>query len=240
MARNVYDDVSETARFKISISPPFYGTKLAYALYTGILLLTVFVIILFFRRRIMQTRNLEKAKHKEELNAKEETYLEGVKLSEQKIERLKSEKLVIEMRHKDMELANSTMYLVQKNKFLNKVKGEMQDMIEKLSSESNKHAMRQIVYRIDRDLKSRQHWKVFDKYFDEVHEDFLTRLKERHPNLTPKDLRMCAYLKMNISTKEIAPLMNISIRGVEISRYRLRQKMDIDKGINLTEYILSI
>ena len=81
--------------------------------------------------------------------------------------------------------------------------------------------------------------KEFDKYFDEVHEDFLVRLKEKHPDLTPKDLRMCAYLKMNISTKEIAPLMNISVRGVEISRYRLRRKLNIEQGINLTEYILS-
>jgi DNA-binding CsgD family transcriptional regulator len=106
--------------------------------------------------------------------------------------------------------------------------------------ESNKYALRRIVQRIDRDIKSRQHWKVFDQYFDEVHEDFIARLKEKHPDLTPKELRLCAYLKMNISTKEIAPLMNISIRGVEISRYRLRKKLALDKGTNLTEYILTL
>ena len=144
------------------------------------------------------------------------------------------------MRHKDMELANTTMYLVQKNKFLNKIKSQIHDLIGELSGESNKHELRQIVHRIDRDTKSKQHWKVFDKSFDEVHEDFLARLKERHPDLTPKDLRLCSYLRMNISTKEIAPLMNISVRGVEISRYRLRKKLDLDQNTNLTEYILSI
>jgi DNA-binding NarL/FixJ family response regulator len=144
------------------------------------------------------------------------------------------------MRHMDMELANSTMYLVQKNKFLNKIKSEIHDIIGKLASEPNKHDLRHIVHRIDRDIKSKQHWKVFDKYFDEVHEDFLIRLKIIHADLTPKELRLCSYLKMNISTKEIAPLMNISVRGVEISRYRLRRKLDIDKGVNLTEYILGI
>jgi len=239
-AKNVYNNISETSSFKISIAPPAYRTKLAYALYAGVIMLIATLIIAFFRRRINHTRNMEKAKHKMELQAKEEFYLEGAKLSEQEIERLKSEKFLIEMRHKDMELANSTMYLVQKNKFLNKIKNEIQDLIGKLTTESNKYALRQLVQRIDRDIKSKQHWKVFDQYFDEVHEDFIARLKEKNPDLTPKELRLCAYLKMNISTKEIAPLMNISVRGVEISRYRLRKKLNLDKGTNLTEYILSL
>ena len=239
-AKNVYNKISETSSFKISIAPPSYRTKLAYALYAGVIILTATLIIAFFRRRITHTRNMEKAKHKIELKAKEEYYLEGAKLSEQEIERLKSEKLLIEMRHKDMELANSTMYLVQKNKFLNKIKNEIREFTGKLTVESNKYALRQIVQRIDRDIKSKQHWKVFDKYFDEVHENFIGRLKEKHPDLSPKELRLCAYLKMNISTKEIAPLMNISVRGVEISRYRLRKKLNLDKGSNLTEYLLSI
>ncbi|MBN2762838.1 MAG: hypothetical protein JXR41_07095, partial [Bacteroidales bacterium] len=93
---------------------------------------------------------------------------------------------------------------------------------------------------IDKDIKSEKHWQVFDKYFDEVHQDFAHRLKSLHPDLTPKDLRMCSYLRMNISTKEIAPLMNISVRGVEISRYRLRKKLGLGPEKNLTEYILEI
>lgn len=239
-AKNIHDHISQSESLRITVSPPFYRTQLAYLSYLVIMLLIVTVIFLLVRRRIIRMRNIELARHEEELRAKEETYLEGEKLSRQEIERLKHEQLVIEMRHKDMELANSTMYLVQKNKFLNKIKSEIHDLTGKLTLESNKSALRQIVHRIDRDIKSRQHWKVFDKYFDEVHEDFLNRLKEKHPGLTPKDLRLCAYLKMNISTKEIAPLMNISVRGVEISRYRLRKKLDIEKGVNLTEYILDI
>ena len=209
-------------------------------LYVIIILLVTALIIIMVDRRIRRARDREQERYRKELLAKEETYLEGAKLSNREIERLKNEQLVIEMRHKDMELANSTMYLVRKNKFLNQVKSEILDLIGNLSSESNKHALRKIVHRIDRDIKSKQHWKVFDKYFDEVHEDFLSRLKESYPDLTPKDLRLCAYLRMNISTKEIAPLMNISVRGVEISRYRLRKKLDIDQGVNLTDYILSI
>ncbi|MCP4314318.1 MAG: hypothetical protein GY790_23940 [Bacteroidetes bacterium] len=239
-AKNIYDHISDVAHLKFTITPPFFRTTGAYVLYLIILLLITALIIIMVDRRIRRARDREQERYRKELLAKEETYLEGAKLSNREIERLKNEQLVIEMRHKDMELANSTMYLVRKNKFLNQVKSEILDLIGNLSAESNKHALREIVHRIDRDIKSKQHWKVFDKYFDEVHEDFLSRLKESYPDLTPKELRLCAYLRMNISTKEIAPLMNISVRGVEISRYRLRKKLDIDQGVNLTDYILSI
>ncbi len=239
-ANNIYDNISDVASLKFTITPPVYRTTAAYVLYSILTILITAFIIVMVERRIRRARAKEQMIHRKEMLEKEEKYREGVKLSNREIERLKNEQLVIEMRHKDMELANSTMYLVRKNKFLNQVKGEIFDLIGNLSSESNKQALRKIVQRIDRDIKSKQHWKVFDKYFDEVHEDFLSRLKERHPDLTPKELRLCSYLKMNISTKEIAPLMNISVRGVEISRYRLRKKLNIDQGVNLTEYILGI
>jgi DNA-binding CsgD family transcriptional regulator len=73
-----------------------------------------------------------------------------------------------------------------------------------------------------------------------VHQDFILRLKETYPALTPKELRLCAYLRMNLSSKEIAPLMNISVRGLEISRYRLRKKLNINHEVNLTDFILSL
>jgi FixJ family two-component response regulator len=81
-------------------------------------------------------------------------------------------------------------------------------------------------------------WEQFSQYFDQVHEDFLKRLREAYPQLTPKDQRLCTYLKMNLSTKEIAPLLNISVRGVEISRYRLRKKMELPTEINLNEFMM--
>ena len=104
--------------------------------------------------------------------------------------------------------------------------------------ENHKSGLNHLVKRIDKDINNEKFWKVFDSYFDEVHQDFLTRMKEKHPDLSPKELRLSAYLRMNISTKEIATLMNISVRGVEVSRYRLRRKLNIDRDTNLTEYIL--
>ena len=82
-------------------------------------------------------------------------------------------------------------------------------------------------------------WKQFEYHFDQVHGDFLQQLRAVYPELTAKDQRLCAYLKMNFTTKEIAQLMNISVRGVEISRYRLRKKLQLNRDQNLNEFMMS-
>ncbi len=75
-------------------------------------------------------------------------------------------------------------------------------------------------------------------HFKEVHKGFFDRLKKAYPSITPKDQKMCAYLKMNLSTKEISTLMNVSLRGVEASRYRLRRKLQLSADINLNEFLM--
>ena len=71
-----------------------------------------------------------------------------------------------------------------------------------------------------------------------VNSDFFNKLKDQHPDLTPNELKLCAYLKMNLSTKEIAQLMNITIKAVEVGRYRLRKKLAIKPDINLYDYLM--
>ncbi|MGC9345044.1 MAG: helix-turn-helix transcriptional regulator, partial [Bacteroidales bacterium] len=93
---------------------------------------------------------------------------------------------------------------------------------------------------LDKEIDDKNQNKIFKTYFEEVHEEFFKRLKEKHPNLTPRDLNLCAYIKMNLSNKEIASLLNISTRGVEISRYRLRKKLDLLRDINLSIYLSNI
>ncbi|QEC73562.1 hypothetical protein FSB73_19730 [Arachidicoccus ginsenosidivorans] len=81
-------------------------------------------------------------------------------------------------------------------------------------------------------------WHLFDNGFNKVHEDFFDRLIKAYPELTAQDLRLAAYLRMNLTTKEIAPLLNISTRGVEIKRYRLRKKIHLDEHENLNDYMI--
>jgi DNA-binding CsgD family transcriptional regulator len=144
------------------------------------------------------------------------------------------------MIHRDKELANQTMDLIHKNKFLSRIREDLEKIKMSTNDEVLKGKITSLIARIGKDVDHDKQWEVFETAFDEVHEDFLNRLKGRFPSLTPKELRLCAYLRMNISTKEIAPLMNISIRGVEICRYRVRKKLNIDRDMNLTSMIIDL
>jgi DNA-binding CsgD family transcriptional regulator len=159
---------------------------------------------------------------------------------EQKIISLENEKMKFEKLHRDKELANQTMDLIRKNKFLVKITEEL-DKVNRLSSdESINSKINALILKINKEIDNEKQWEVFETAFDDVHEDFLKRLKQKYPSLTPKELKLCAYLRLNISTKELAPLMNISIRGVEICRYRVRKKLDINRDESLTKMIMDL
>ena len=90
---------------------------------------------------------------------------------------------------------------------------------------------------IKKNIEHDNNWRKFQENFDLVYENYLQRLAEEYPALTLNDKKLCAYLKMNLTSKEIAPLLNMSFRSVEMSRYRLRKKLDIDSEFNLTEFL---
>ena len=140
---------------------------------------------------------------------------------------------------RDKELANQTMGIINKNKFLKKVNedlGNIQDFIVNDAAKAKILGLKKLIKK-EIDLKLQN--KIFETYFDEANEDFFKRLKEKYPDLTPYDLRLCAFVKMNISTKEIATILNISYRGAEVSRYRLRKKMDLPREVNLSSHLAS-
>ncbi|MFW5877611.1 MAG: ligand-binding sensor domain-containing protein [bacterium] len=239
-AKNIFNNVSKIDRFHFEIEPPFFRSRQAFFIYISLVFLGVSTIIILVRRRISRVRSYEKQKHTAVFQKKEQQ-LEKERLSAQReLERIRIEKLEADMKHKSKELVNSTYHIIRKNKILNSVKQELAKLSDQAKSELVEQELKKISRKIDRDINNEKNWEVFDRYFDEVHQEFLSRLKEVHPELSPKDLRLASYLRMNISSKEIAPLLNISIRGVEISRYRLRKKMHLDRDTNLTEYLLNI
>ena len=125
------------------------------------------------------------------------------------------------------------MSIIKKNEFLNSIKKE-------LSGLENNEMIKPVIKIIDKNLKNTSDWKLFQEAFNNADKDFLTKVKDKHPELTPNDLRLCAYLRLNLSSKEIAPLLNISHKSVEIKRYRLRKKMGLAKKDNLIHHILEI
>ncbi|TLX75782.1 hypothetical protein E9993_09520 [Labilibacter sediminis] len=153
--------------------------------------------------------------------------------------KLKNEMLQKEIQHQSTELANRTIATIKRKDVLNEVKQEILKQQEHLKYSYPEKYMNRIIKKIDHSIEDEDDWKVFRSHFDLAHEDFFKRLKQSFDELTPKDLRLCAYLKMNLSTKEIAPLMNVSPRSVEVHRYKIRKKLQLDPNDNLTEFMIS-
>lgn len=239
-ALNAFGVESNIATFSFSVKPPFYRSSIAYFVYTIILFLIIAGNIHFIRKRMLKIRLKEKIRHENRLAQREKLFEEQTALSENEIVQLRNESLQSEMKHKNQELANATLHLIQKNKTLTYLKNDLTKLQKSLSSDNpEKHSVTNLLKKVNRDLRNEKNWELFNSYFDDVHQDFITRLKNEYPDLSPKELRLCAYLRMNLSSKEIAPLMNISVRGVEISRYRLRKKLGLGHNVNLTDYLLS-
>ena len=239
-AMDPFQNESEEARFTFSISPPWYRSSVAYFIYLLTTLIVIGAIVWVVYHRIEVSKRKERLKHAQEYQEKVQQYQREALISEKEIIKLRNNQLQSEMIHRDKELANQTMDLIRKNKFLVKIKEELEKVKKSSSDDSIKDKITSLTAKIDKDIDHKKQWEIFETAFDEVHEDFLRRLKEQYPNLTPKELKLCAYLRMNISTKEIAPLMNISVRGVEICRYRVRKKLNIDRDQNLTRMIIDL
>jgi DNA-binding CsgD family transcriptional regulator len=238
-ARNPLGIESLTDQVEFSVLPPWYKTTFAYLVYFLFLILVVVTIFWLIYLRMDISRRKERLKHLQTYRQKEQEYLRNALIDEKKIINLKNEKLKVEMIHRDKELANQTMDLIRKNQFLLSIKEELLKLKRPNNDFALNDKINSLIVKIDKDLDHNKQWEVFETAFDEVHEDFLNRLKAAYPNLTPKELRLCAYLRLNISSKEIAPLMNISVRGVEICRYRVRRKLDIDRDTNMTTFVIN-
>jgi DNA-binding CsgD family transcriptional regulator len=234
-ARNNLGNESAVSSYSFTILPPWYQTTLAYFIYA-----LVFAGLIYFLYRWQRKKFLiQKEKYEEE--QKQLQYLHQLELekNEKEIVKLKNEKLEAEIGHKNSELATSAMHLVQKREMLEKIRDNMNGLLKKIDNERVAAEFKKLLKVLVEDNKIDDTWEHFAHHFDKVHTDFLVLLKNRYPNLTASELKLCAYLRMNLSSKEIAQLLNISVRGVEIGRYRLRKKLGLPKETNLFEFLLN-
>ena len=228
-----------TRIIQFTIEAPWFRQWYFYAL-LGVLILTIALTsYLLIKRRIDYERRKELIAQKRKMIQREIRLKQKSELAEKELIKIRNEKLQSEVIHKSKELANSTMNIIHKNQILTDLKNKMMVLSDDQSGGSTKE-IKSLIRKIDTELEDQKSWNVFETHFDRVHENFFQRLRDQHPELSPKDLRMCAFLRMNLSSKEIAPLQNISIRSVEISRYRLRKKLNIPHAQNLTDYIMSV
>lgn len=224
--------ITEITQVSVKIRQPWYLTYYAYGLYLFVILILIWLARLNYLRRTWKNKELLMRKEQEEI-------LKDKEQAESEVIRLSNEKLQTEIMLKNTQLANNTMLLIQKNELLSKIQDELEKQKEELGTRIPRKYFSRVNRLIENSFKSDQDWQVFEKLFDQAHENFFQRLKASYPELTSSDLRLCAYLRLNLSSKEIAPLLNISVRGVEERRYRLRKRLQLSSDQNLTEFILS-
>jgi hypothetical protein len=221
-AVNTWGESSREYSMMVVILPPWYRSVGAYIGY----LLLVLAGLLIFRRSIITKTRQKESRDREE--------------KERELIQLRNEKLQAELSFKSSELASSTMAIIKKNEFLMNVKEILSNQKTELGSRYPDKYYDKLVQKIDDNMTSQDDWKVFEANFERAHEKFLKTLKDNYRELTPSDLRLCAFLHMNLSSKEIAPLLGISVRGVENHRYRLRKKLNLDADGNLTDFMIRL
>ncbi|MBN1598571.1 MAG: hypothetical protein JW894_09780 [Bacteroidales bacterium] len=246
-ARNVYGHIQKSVPFSFIILPPWYRSTFAYIIYAILFAVFIFFIVLFLVRRIEREKQTLKVKQKEAIDAKEKNFAAESLKAEQEIIKLRNEKLEAEnqinkamLEGKTKELASIAMQITYKNELLTQIKQKLSKVSNTMIHRESKQQVDSLIKTLERDIVGQDDWEKFEVHFDQVHEDFLKKLRKNYPELTPKDLKLCAYLRMNLSSKEIAPLLNISIRGIEISRYRLRKKLYLNREANLTDFMMNL
>ena len=219
--------------YTFSVLPPWYQTIWAKVIY---LLLIGYLFYLFYK---IQQKKFQKQqmKFEEEQRRLKELHQLNVEKNEKEIIKLQNEKLANEVRFKNRELADANLHLVERSDALTRVKDELQHLYRKTN---NNHDVKKTLQLVNDIEKNNSNWEQFVSHFDEVNNDFLKKLKEKFPGLSKTDLKVCAYLQLNLASKEIAQLMNISVRGVEIARYRLRKKLMLETEQNLNDFLNDI
>jgi DNA-binding NarL/FixJ family response regulator len=207
-----------------------------------IALFSISLVMMFFQRnkRILEADHMiQKQKEHENRLEMELSMRKSMEQTEMALQAQKSKAKELQLANKNQELASATMHLVQKAQLVQTIDSALQSLKKQLPND-NKSELDALLKMIKDGGKLDDAWDSFTRQFDQVHVEFHNRIKEQFPQLTKTDLKLCTYLRMNLSSKEIASLMYVSLRAVEVSRSRLRKRLGLSKELNLLTFIQNI
>ncbi|RED99812.1 triple tyrosine motif-containing protein [Marinoscillum furvescens] len=236
-ARSIIGESTSQSSYDFVIIPVWYQTKGAYLIYLIIIVCGAYASRKLIKRKIFKEKEKTRSEEQEKQSILE-MELEQMRLEREK-ERIERDKKQLEedVIFKSKELANYTMLLVRKRELLTELREDLKELKEVAKNEKSRNRLRQLIRKIGINLNDEEHIQVFEANFERVHHEFFKELKMHFPDLTLKELRLCALVKMNLSNKEIAPILNISVRGVETARYRLRKRLSLDHEENMVEFL---
>lgn len=222
---------AKISSFKFSVTNPWYFSFWMILIYIGLLAGVFFLYYKWNKIRYNQKLKLkeEELKHQKEI-------LEIELKSENELNSKQYEKhiLELEIKTKSSEVAVKSLSIAKQSEMIDTIQSilEKESDVNKLKSEVKKT--------IKINAINKQEWKSFETNLNQIHNEFIIALSKKYTNLTSKDIKLCVLLKMNLSSKEIAPMMNISYRGVELQRYRLRKKLGISQDESLCKFMITI
>ncbi|GAB1415875.1 transcriptional regulator [Paludibacter sp.] len=240
-ANNLMEHGEASCSFDFKILPAWYESRIAIIIYFICLVIIMAFIIIWVNNRSKKGAIEMEMKKEIEINEQKKKFDEEATEKKREIKELKNQQLQYELRHKAQELASSTMNLIRKNEMLmdmlegiTMIRGEIKSLP---NSNSTLSRLSKIEKAIKDNIEIENNWKRFEENFDMVYENYLKRLSESFTELNMNDKKLCAYLKMGLASKDIAPLMNVSIRSVETNRFRLRKKMNLSREENLSDFL---
>lgn len=228
----------------IEVLPAWYETWLAYIIYIVMAGLTCRYVLKIIKRHT--ERELVRIKAEQERQMREQEIKLQVEREKRKhqLAEMRNEQLDTELKHKQSQLSDSTMNLMRKNDMLQQIDEEMATLSESMRRGDPKARLTRQIQEIRKSIQTNMNdddnWEKFEENFNMVYDDFMKTLTARFPDLKTNDRKLCAYLRMGLSSKEMASLLNTPVRSIETARYRLRKKLNLDGGENLTEFIRNI
>lgn len=216
----------------LTIEPPFWKTwwfrLLMFLTFVGLGVLA-FRIYVQRRETILRQRVLESEQAILSLQNQQLA-------SEQAILSLKNDKLATEVDTKNNELMSKAVQMAHKNELLIGIKDDL-ETIKTANEMERLKSLKGLSRTLESEIENKENWDQFLLYFNQTHQDFIHQLQSKHPNLTQNDLRMCALTRLNMSNRDMATLLNISITGIEKSRYRLKKRLDLTVDDDLSRYL---
>ena len=227
----------ETVTLAVRVHRPWYFSMPMLFLYILSAVFLCYCVMQYYTRRVRkiharQLRQERIRRDREMARLERENLMKEKKISEMEKERLRSD-----LTEKNKRLANITMENIRRNNMLNSLKREVRELGQADTPQKLKSKSDRIIRQIDANMNDDSNWVVSENYFNCIYDGLLDRLKDRYPSLSKTDLRICVYIKLNLSTKEIADLMNISPKSVEMARYRLRKKLGLGPGDDISSVL---
>ncbi|MBB6459655.1 two-component regulator propeller domain-containing protein [Flammeovirga kamogawensis] len=209
---------NEGATVTLFIDAPYWQTTWFRALLIALLL-----VIFYFAQKVRMQ------------NVKRKYALNSIQAEREKVE-IQNQNLEKELDTTKSELANITISHLHKNQSLQQIKQKLEEVSVGLAN-NDKRKIKRIVKDINKESEDHDYWDKFEHQFNKSHDNFLDRFKIEYPDLSKRELRICAYLRMDLDNQEIATLMNVSVRTLETSRYRIRKKIGLENRKSLTKMI---